>query len=115
MQHNIQIEGFGVRLRPVQLEDAPFIVWLRHLNRAKGHIGDSATDVDAQVNWLKAYFNRAGDYYFIVEAMAGTSLGTFGIYDVSGTTGSVGRFIMREDVNAAVPPCILILPSRMSR
>ncbi len=31
MQHTLHAEGFGVRLRPVRMEDAAFIVWLRNL------------------------------------------------------------------------------------
>jgi len=69
MQHKIQAEGFGVRLRPVQAEDAEFIVWLRNLEHVKGRVGDSATDAASQRAWLEAYFKRPGDYYFIVETM----------------------------------------------
>ena len=54
-----------MRLRPVRLEDAAFIVWLRNQEHVKGRVGDSATDVAGQEAWLKKYFTRAGDYYFI--------------------------------------------------
>ncbi len=37
MEHSFQAEGFGVRLRPVRMEDAAFIVWLRNLEHAKAH------------------------------------------------------------------------------
>ena len=32
-----------MRLRPVRLEDAAFIVWLRNQEHVKGRVGDSAT------------------------------------------------------------------------
>jgi len=48
MQHTMHLEGFGVRLRPVRMEDAAFIVWLRNLEHVKGKVGDSATDEGAQ-------------------------------------------------------------------
>ena len=60
----------GIRLRPVRLEDAPFIVWLRNLVHAKGRVGDSAEDIDSQERWLHAYFDREGDYYFLVETLS---------------------------------------------
>ncbi len=62
MRHAIQAEGFGVRLRPVRMEDAAFIVWLRNLDHVKGKVGDSALDAVTQKAWLEAYFDRPGDY-----------------------------------------------------
>src|SRR5271170_764350 len=107
MQHSLQIEGFGVRLRPVRLDDAAFIVWLRNLDYVKGQVGDSATDVAGQETWLKNYFKREGDYYFIAETLGGIPLGTHGIYDVRGTSAEKGRHIMRPEVMAGVPAAML--------
>ena len=86
MQHTIHAEGFGVRLRPVRMDDAAFIVWLRNQDYVKGRVGDSASDVAAQEAWLNAYFQRAGDYYFLVETLGGIPLGTHGLYDISHPT-----------------------------
>jgi RimJ/RimL family protein N-acetyltransferase len=107
MQHSSQIEGFGVRLRPVRLEDAAFIVWLRNLDYVKGQVGDSATDVAGQEAWLKNYFKREGDYYFIAETLGGIPLGTHGIYDVHGTSAEKGRHVMRPEVMAGIPAAML--------
>ena len=107
MEHSFQAEGFGVRLRPVRMEDAAFIVWLRNLEHAKGRVGDSATDVAGQQAWLNAYLAREGDYYFIVETSGGNPVGTHGIYDVLGTSAEHGRFIIRPEVPAAIP-CLMI-------
>ena len=89
MQHTIQAEGFGVRLRPVRMDDAPFIVWLRNLDHAKGRVGDSATDTASQEAWLKVYFDRQGDYYFIIETAGRIALGAYGIYDQEGSQRGV--------------------------
>jgi RimJ/RimL family protein N-acetyltransferase len=107
MQHTIQAEGFGVRLRPVRMDDAPFIVWLRNLDHAKGRVGDSAIDPASQKAWLKAYFDRPGDYYFIIETTAGSAVGAYGIYDVKGSSAESGRWVIRPDVPAAVPSAVL--------
>ena len=48
MQHTLQAEGFGVRLRPVRMEDAAFIVWLRNLEHVRGRVGDTSLDVAGQ-------------------------------------------------------------------
>jgi RimJ/RimL family protein N-acetyltransferase len=107
MRHNIHLEGFNLRVRPVRIEDAAFIVWLRNLDYVKGNIGDSAVDVAAQEAWLRAYFEREGDYYFIVESLGGIPLGTHGIYNVKGTRAENGRHIIRAEVMAGLPSGIL--------
>jgi RimJ/RimL family protein N-acetyltransferase len=107
MQHTLHIEGFGVRLRPVTMEDATFIVWLRNLNHARGRVGDSATDTAAQQAWLTEYFLREGDYYFIIETSRGIPVGAYGIYDLKGDSAESGRWIVRPEVPAAVPSAIL--------
>lgn len=115
MEHSFSSEGFGARLRPVRVEDAAFIVWVRNLEHAKGRLGDSAADIPAQEAWLKTYFARAGDYYFIVETLGGIPLGTQGIYDVHGSTGEAGRWIVRPGVPAALPSLILALDMAFGR
>ena len=97
-----------MRLRPVQMNDAAFIVWLRNLDHAKGNVGDSAADIAGQGAWLANYFKREGDYYFIVETLGGIPVGTYGIYDIKGDTAESGRWIIRPGVPAAVPSGILL-------
>jgi RimJ/RimL family protein N-acetyltransferase len=107
MRHSFMAEGFGVRLRPVCLEDAAFIVWLRNLDHAKGKLGDSATDVAHQEAWLNAYFDREGDCYFIVETLGGIAVGTHGLYEPSNGSAEAGRLIVRPEVPAAVPTSLI--------
>lgn len=115
MQHTIQAEGFGVRLRPVRMEDAPFIVWLRGLDHVKGRVGDSAADTVSQQAWLKAYFGRPGDYYFIIETSGGLPVGAYGIYDVKGASAESGRWIIRPEVPAAIPSAMLAFEIAFNR
>jgi RimJ/RimL family protein N-acetyltransferase len=103
MKHEFSADCFGVRLRPVRLDDASFIVWLRHLEHVVGRVGDSATDVASQQRWLEVYFAREGDYYFVAETPAGIPVGTYGIYGVVGRIAESGRWIMRPGVPAALP------------
>jgi RimJ/RimL family protein N-acetyltransferase len=107
MQHNIEAEGFGVRLRPVRLDDAAFIVWLRNLDHARGRVGDSAVTEANQQAWLQTYFERPGDYYFIIETMGRIPVGAYGIYDVRGTGAESGRWVIRPEVPAAIPSAML--------
>jgi RimJ/RimL family protein N-acetyltransferase len=106
MRHTLSAEGLGVRLRPVRTEDAPFIVWLRGLDHVKGRVGDSAVDAAAQEVWLTIYFDRQGDYYFIIETLGGIPVGAYGLYDVASASAESGRWIIRPDVPAAIPSVI---------
>jgi RimJ/RimL family protein N-acetyltransferase len=104
MLHSWKAEGFGVRIRPVRLEDAAFIVWLRNLEHTRGKLGDSATGVAEQEAWIRKYFNREDDIYFIVETLgAGRAVGTHGVSGVANGSGEAGRLIIRPEVPAAVP------------
>lgn len=103
------IEGFGIRLRPVELEDAEFIVRLRNSPQALGNIGDSATSIEQQEAWIGRYFLRDGDYYFIIESASGEKFGTYGIYDVEGKSCEGGRWVVAPNVPAAIPSIVLAL------
>ena len=107
MQHSWKAEGFGVRIRPVRLDDAAFIVWLRNLEHTKGKLGDSAVGVADQEAWLHTYFAREDDFYFMVETPGGLRVGTHGLYNVSGGSGEAGRLIIRPEVPAAVPTSLI--------
>ncbi|MCX6967697.1 MAG: GNAT family protein [Verrucomicrobia bacterium] len=107
MNHSIIAEGFGIRHRPVRMEDAPFLVWLRNLEHAKGKVGDSAVDVPTQQAWLKEYFERNGDYYFVVEtACAGIPVGTWGIYNMKDESAEIGRWIAQPKTPTVIPSII---------
>jgi RimJ/RimL family protein N-acetyltransferase len=55
---------------------------------------------------LKVYFDRQGDYYFIIETLGGIPVGAYGLYDVAGASAESGRWIIRPDVPAAIPSAI---------
>lgn len=107
MHHTIQAEGFGIRLRPVRMEDSAFIVWLRNLEHARGRVGDSAADVPAQETWLAKYFQRPGDYYFILETFGRIPIGAYGIYNLAESSAESGRWVIRPEVPAAIPCAIV--------
>lgn len=107
MHHTLIAAGFGLRLRPVRLDDAAFIVWLRGQEHAKGKLGDSATTVKDQERWLEKYFDREGDFYWVAETMTGIPVGVNGVYDVAGNTAEYGRLIVCPGVQAALPMSVL--------
>jgi RimJ/RimL family protein N-acetyltransferase len=107
VEHTLQAEGFGVRLRPVRVDDAAFIVWLRHLDHVRGNLNDSPSDLPGQQAWLEEYLLRSGDYYFIIETPRTIALGTFGIYNLAAAAAEAGRWVLVPHVPAAVPSAMV--------
>lgn len=108
MKHSYSISGYHTRLRPATMDDAEFIVRLRTRPGVIGNVGDTRADPAQQREWLRAYEQREGDYYFMIETEAGTAVGTIGLYDVHNDAAEWGRWIILPGVPAAVPSCILI-------
>ena len=107
MRHSWKAEGFGVRIRPVQVDDAEFIIWLRSLEHTQGKIGNSAASLADQEAWIQKYFDREDDIYFLVETPGGFPVGTHALTGVGSGSGEAGRLIMRRDVPAAVPTSLI--------
>ncbi len=102
------MEKFGVRLRPVEITDAARIVELRNSPHARGFLGDSATTVGDQEKWLMAYFERRGDYCFMIETLSGNSpVGMLGVYNIESEQGEMGRWIVQR--GAMVAPASALL------
>lgn len=108
MKHSYIISDYHTRLRPATLDDAEFIVRLRTAPGVVGNVGDTRADPERQREWLRAYEQREGDYYFIVETESGVPVGTIGVYDIRDGSGEWGRWIILPGVPAALPSSILI-------
>lgn len=109
MRHDIHLPGYAFRLRPVREADAPYIVDLRR--RAGEYLNRGALTEDGQLLWLARYFERAGDYYFVVESSGGARReGLVGVYDLSAANAEAewGRWVLEPGSNAAVESALLV-------
>lgn len=111
MRHNLQLEGYAFRLRPIGDADARLVLDLRcdpQLSRFIHHTPPTLAD---QLAWLAAYYERPGDYYFVVERRRdGTPEGLIALYDVDDTAraGEWGRWILKRGSLAAPESAWLI-------
>jgi len=109
LKHAHTLESRHHRLRPVNDEDAAFIVLVR-----KHHGGEflhkGAQNEEEQRAWLHAYYQRENDYYFIVEDRNGKQAGTISIYDmdVQANDATFGRWVVPHSALAAVESVFLI-------
>jgi RimJ/RimL family protein N-acetyltransferase len=102
LRHDLGLDGPAFRLRPVELRDAATILELRRDPDRSQFIHETAPSVEAQIRWLGAYFERAGDYYWAVERRTdGTTEGFLGVYDVDGDVAEWGRWVLRPGSLAA--------------
>jgi RimJ/RimL family protein N-acetyltransferase len=108
MDHDLVLDGWSYRLRPVTVGDAGFIHALRSGERGR-FLHAQQGDVADQVRWTEAYLRRPGDYYFVVEDVAdATPEGTVAIYDVQGTSAEWGRWVLRDGSLAAIESALLV-------
>lgn len=111
MRHSLSLGCVRYRLRPVDLEDAAFIVELRDDPILSRYLHEISPRVEDQVSWLERYFKQPDDYYFIIEdADSGERHGAVGIYDLEDKNSSAqwGRWILKHGSMAALESAWLI-------
>ena len=109
MKHNISLEGYAFSIRPVEIEDAEFIVAIRTPDRSR-FMNQIERSVEAQRRWLEDHFSRPDDYYFVVERKKDLRReGLLGLLDFDHTNHSAqwGRFIMQPGSLAASEAALL--------
>lgn len=107
MRHSFGISGYRFALRPVEVDDAAFLVRVR--TEAGGRfIHATSPRVEDQVAWIEAYEARQGDYYFIIEdTREGRPVGAVGIYDVAENRAEWGRWVVESGSVGAVESALL--------
>lgn len=111
MRHKIVMEGFAFRLRPISDEDAEFILQLRSDPELNTFLHSTPISLDYQLNWLARYYERSGDWYFILERRCDSKPeGLISLYDhnTQQRCAEWGRWILGRRSLAAVESAWLI-------
>lgn len=110
MRHSINIDGYSYKLRPVTIDDAEFIVSVRLEDKERNkYINAISEDVNDQIKWLNSYFEKEGDYYFVVEnKLTLNKEGLIAIYNVNENKAEWGRWVIRKGSLAAIESVFLI-------
>ncbi len=109
MSHQIVVERFGIRLRPVTMDDAEFIHKLRRSPELSKYIGEIDSQLSVHRAWIKQYLSSADDYYFCIELQSGKRIGTIAVSNIVDGKGNWGRWIIFPNVPAAAASVWLIL------
>lgn len=104
MKHKFSMEGFAYRLRPIKKKDALFIIETRLEDMERNqYIHKISSDVSEQEKWLEDYFEREGDYYFVIEnRLTGDREGLISFYDVKNEKAEWGRWVIQKGSLAAI-------------
>jgi len=109
MRHDIRVEGHGYRLRPIADNDAALVVELRSNPELNRYLHAGAIDIPQQIAWFHGYYERPGDFYFVIERRTdGLPEGVISIYDAENGQAEWGRWILRPESLAAVESAWLI-------
>jgi RimJ/RimL family protein N-acetyltransferase len=118
VKHSIRVEGEAFRLRPVSADDAAFIIKLRIDPELGKHLHATSPSVDDQIAWTQRYYEREGDWYFIVEQVSnGESHGAVAIYNHKDVDASAewGRWILKRGSLAALESVSLVYDTGFDR
>lgn len=110
MKHQYRLDGWNYRLRPVGLSDARFIIDVRledlERNRFIHAISEDPAEQEA---WLRRYFEREGDFYFVVEnRLTARPEGLIAFYDAADGRAEWGRWVLKKGSMAAAESVYLL-------
>jgi len=111
MRHDLSLAGPAFRLRPITDADAPLVLELRGDPKRSRYLHAISRSLDDQLAWFTRYYERPGDYYFVIERQeSGAAEGLISIYDVDpqAECGEWGRWSLRPGSLAAVESAWLI-------
>jgi RimJ/RimL family protein N-acetyltransferase len=111
LRHDLTSDGYAFRLRPVREEDTDFILGLRTDQQLNRFIHATSSDAAAHLAWLSAYYERPGDFYFIVERRdTQEPQGTISLYGIDEVSRSAewGRWVMKTGSLGAVESAWLL-------
>jgi RimJ/RimL family protein N-acetyltransferase len=111
MNHNIELKGFRLQLRPVRLDDVKFILSLRTDPDLSRYLNPVSSSYELQIAWLQQYFEAENDYYFVIEdSKTAEPEGLVALYnfDTNKSGAEWGRWILKKSSIRAVESALLI-------
>lgn len=104
------LRGYGIQLRPVNVNDASFILDLRNMPHAQNNIPSLNITLEQEQHWLSKNIHDPNDYFYIIESYSGKKLGTISVYsiDYKNHVAEEGRLVILPISLAMVPAFILL-------
>ena len=93
-------EGTYVNIRPVNVNDAEFILSLRCDEKKSKYLHKTEYNIDKQVQYIERCLGLDNEWYFIITRKGGEPIGTYRIYDLKEDSFCIGSWLM---VDGATP------------
>lgn len=90
------IERYGITLRLIEESDAEFILNLRTDEKLGKHISPTSSNLNDQINWIRAYKEREArgeEYYFVSIGRNGEQFGTTRLSELDGEFFEQGSWL----------------------
>ena len=98
------IDRYGIRLRPVDINDAEFIIKLRNNVAINKHISPTSDKLSDQIEWIKGYKEREKkglEYYFLTE-VNGERFGTTRLSELNNEIFELGSWVFSKESPSGV-------------
>lgn len=95
----MEIKKYGIKLRPVEISDARFILELRTNPELNKYLSFTENNLDNQIEWIKKYKEReikGEEFYFIAEDINGNCYGTTRIYNFIKDSFETGSWLFSK-------------------
>lgn len=92
------IEKYGIKLVPVEIEDAALIIEMRTDEKKSRYISHTNFDVEEQVKWIRSYKEReleGKEYYFIAIDDHNNKFSTYRIYNIEEDIVEIGSWVTK--------------------
>lgn len=101
--------GKTLTFRAIEVDDAGFVVSLRADPDKSRHLSAVSGSVAEQRAWIKAFGQRSGEAYFVIET-AGRAIGTVRLYDAIGTSFCWGSWVLADGAptSAALESALMV-------
>lgn len=101
-------KGKCVSLKPVEINDAEFIVALRTQENNAEFINKTSSSLNDQIAWMKNESQDTSSYYFIILNSCSEPIGTISLYNVKDECGEFGRWICNGSALESLESALLI-------
>lgn len=95
------VRGYQLVFRDATVDDAEFILGLRTDAAKSRFLSSTSPDLSRQRAWLESYGRDDTQLYFIIENLAGQSVGTVRLYDQRGRSFCWGSWIKSDGAPAS--------------
>lgn len=105
LDNNFKLEKYGLLIRLVNEDDAPFIVQLRTDPKLAKYLNPISSDIEQQKEWIREYKKReeAGTDYYFIYYWQNQAVGLCRLYNIEEKSFTGGSWVFSGKIPFEVP------------